>query len=543
MEAPRDLTECAAYAELKALPAVQSLRDLFAQDPGRARRQVFTAGDLRVDLSKHLVDDEVWALLVDLARELHLEERRDAQLGGAIVNQTEGRAVAHTALRMPVTSRLVIDGEDVIPQVHQVLRRMSDAARRVRDGDWRGSSGRRLRTVVNLGIGGSDLGPSMAYEALRPFVLPGLECRFVSNVDGADLAGALRGLDPAETLIVVSSKTFTTMETMTNARSARAWLIEALGADALGDHLMAVTTNIPAAIEFGVRPEAVFGFWDWVGGRFSLDSAIGLTLMIAIGPDSFAEFLAGMHLVDVHFATTPLERNVPVLMGLLGVWYTDMLGAHSRAVVPYAHDLRRFPPFLQQLEMESNGKSVRLDGSPVSAPTSPIVWGEPGTNGQHAFFQLLHQGTRLVPVDFIGFATSHSVISHGVDLAEHHDLLLANMLAQSAALAFGRTAAEGAALGVAPHLIPHRTFPGNRPSTIILADDLNPSTLGQLVALYEHMVSVQGIVWGINSFDQWGVELGKELASSIVPALVDGAGLDALDPSTRDSIAWIRRTR
>jgi glucose-6-phosphate isomerase len=543
VEAPRDLTECEAWRKLTALPPVPALRALFEHDPDRSRRYVFAAGDLRVDLSKHLVDDQVWAVLVDLARQIGLEERRDRQLGGAIVNHTEGRAVAHTALRMPITSSLVIDGVDVIPQVHEVLDRMAEAARRVRDGDWRGRSGQRIRTVVNLGIGGSDLGPLMAYEALRPFVLPGLECRFVSNVDGADLAEALRGLDPAETLVVVSSKTFTTVETMTNARSARAWLIDTVGVDALGDHLVAVTTNTAAAVEFGVRADAVFGFWDWVGGRFSLDSAIGLTLMIAIGPESFSELLAGMHLMDTHFATAPLAQNVPVLMGLLGMWYADVLGAHSRAVVPYAHDLRRFPAFLQQLEMESNGKSVRLDGSPVSVPTSPIVWGEPGTNGQHAFFQLLHQGTRLVPVDFIGFARSHHVISHGVDLEGHHDLLLANLLAQSAALAFGRTADEVAALGVGPDLVPHRTFPGNRPSTVILADDLNPSTLGQLVALYEHIVSVQGIVWGINSFDQWGVELGKELASSIMPALVDGIGLDALDPSTQQSIAWIQRTR
>lgn len=543
MEPPRDLTECQAWAELLALPAVQSLRHLFALDPDRARRQVFTAGDLRIDLSKHLVDDRVWAVLMGLARQLRVEHRRDAQLGGDMVNLTERRAVAHTALRMPATARFVLDGVDVIPHIHEVLARMTETAQRVRLGHWRGSSGQRIRTVIHLGIGGSDLGPHMAYEALRPFVLPGLECRFVSNVDGADLAGALVGLDPAETVVVVCSKTFTTIETMTNARSVRAWLIDHLGVDALGAHLMAVTTNNAAAVDFGVRPDAIFGFWDWVGGRFSLDSAIGLTLMIAIGPEAFADFLAGMHAMDVHFATAQLESNVPVLMGLLGIWYTDVLGAQSRAVVPYAHDLGRFPAFLQQLEMESNGKSVRLDGSPVSVPTSPIVWGEPGTNGQHAFFQLLHQGTRLVPVDFIGFARSHDATSSRVDLTGHHDLLLANLLAQSAALAFGRTADEVAALGVDADLVPHRTFPGNRPSTMILAPALTPSTLGQLVALYEHIVSVQGIAWGVNSFDQWGVELGKELASSIVPALVDGTGLDALDPSTQQTIAWINHTR
>lgn len=543
MEPPRDLTECQAWAELLALPPVQSLRHLFAHDPDRARRQVFTAGDLRIDLSKHLVDDRVWAVLMDLARQLRVEHRRDAQLGGDMVNLTERRAVAHTALRMPATARFVLDGVDVIPHIHEVLARMTETAQRVRLGHWRGSSGQRIRTVIHLGIGGSDLGPHMAYEALRPFVLPGLECRFVSNVDGADLAGALVGLDPAETVVVVCSKTFTTIETMTNARSVRAWLIDHLGVDALGAHLMAVTTNNAAAVDFGVRPDAIFGFWDWVGGRFSLDSAIGLTLMIAIGPEAFADFLAGMHAMDVHFATAQLESNVPVLMGLLGIWYTDVLGAQSRAVVPYAHDLGRFPAFLQQLEMESNGKSVRLDGSPVSVPTSPIVWGEPGTNGQHAFFQLLHQGTRLVPVDFIGFARSHDATSSRVDLTGHHDLLLANLLAQSAALAFGRTADEVAALGVDADLVPHRTFPGNRPSTMILAPALTPSTLGQLVALYEHIVSVQGIAWGVNSFDQWGVELGKELASSIVPALVDGTGLDALDPSTQQTIAWINHTR
>lgn len=543
MQAPIDLTECDAWRALVTHHPVKSLRELFQDDPQRAERWVIEAGDLRVDLSKQCVDETVWDLLVDLAREMRVEDRRDDQLAGRMVNVTEARAVAHTALRTPTTEELVIDGVDVVPGVHEVLGRMAVVARQVRDGDWRGATGRRIRTVVNLGIGGSDLGPQMAYEALRPFVLPGLDCRFVSNVDGAHLATALRDADPAETVVVVSSKTFTTIETMTNARSARAWLAEALGSEGVQHHLMAVTTNVEAAVGFGVRPDAVFGFWDWVGGRFSLASAIGLSLMIAIGPEEFDELLAGMRVIDEHFAAAPLHANAPVMMALLGVWNTDVLGAHSRAVVPYAQDLHRLPAFLQQLEMESNGKSVRVDGSPVSVPTSPIVWGEPGTNGQHAFFQLLHQGTRLVPVDFIGFARSNHVVSHGVDLSEHHDILLANLLAQSAALAFGRTAQEVTATGVPEVLVPHRTFPGNSPSTTILAESLTPSTLGQLVALYEHIVSVQGTLWGVNSFDQWGVELGKDMASAMVPALRHGTGLDGLDASTRDSVQWLRRNR
>jgi len=543
MSAPGDVTECAAWTSLVAHPGVPHLRRLFADDPDRVRRLVFAAGDLRVDLSKHRLDRDAMATLVALAREMGVEQRRDAQLRGQVVNGTEGRAAAHTALRAPVDRSVVIDGRDVVPDVHRALARMAAAADRVRDGVWRGATGRRLRTLVNLGIGGSDLGPQMAYEALRSMVLPGLECRFVSNVDGADLAGALRGLDPAETLLIVSSKTFTTVETMTNARSARAWLVEALGEEAVADHVAAVTTNAEAARLFGVRPEAVFGFWDWVGGRFSLDSAIGWSLMVAIGPAAFGELLSGMRLIDEHFAAAPLERNVPVLMALLGVWYSGVLGAASKAVVPYSHELRRFPAFLQQLDMESNGKSVRVDGRPVALSTAPVVWGEPGTNGQHAFFQMLHQGTHLVPVDFIGFARSHHVLSHGVDLTGHHDVLVANLLAQSAALAFGRTADEVAALGVEADLVPHRTFPGNRPSSVILAEELTPSTLGQLVALYEHVVAVQGMLWGINSFDQWGVELGKELASSIVPALATGAPIDGLDPSTTEAIAWLRDRR
>jgi len=543
MSAPGDVTECAAWKSLVAHPGAPHLRRLFADDPDRARRWVFEAGDLRVDLSKHRLDRDTMAALVALARQMGVEQRRDAQLRGQVVNPTEGRAAAHTALRAPADRSIVIDGRDVVLDVRRVLARMAAAAVRVRDGVWRGATGRRLRTLVNLGIGGSDLGPQMAYEALRSMVLPGLECRFVSNVDGADLAGALRGLDPAETLLIVSSKTFTTVETMTNARSARAWLAEALGEEAVADHVAAVTTNAEAARQFGVRPEAVFGFWDWVGGRFSLDSAIGWSLMVAIGPAAFGELLSGMRLIDEHFAAAPLERNVPVLMALLGVWYSGVLGAHSKAVVPYSHELRRFPAFLQQLDMESNGKSVRVDGRPVALPTAPVVWGEPGTNGQHAFFQMLHQGTHLVPVDFIGFARSHHVLSHGVDLTGHHDVLVANLLAQSAALAFGRTADEVAALGVEEDLVPHRTFPGNRPSSVILAEQLTPSVLGQLVALYEHVVVVQGMLWGVNSFDQWGVELGKELASSIVPALAAGAPIDGLDPSTTEAIAWLRARR
>jgi glucose-6-phosphate isomerase len=540
---PRDVTECDHWHPLVAHGPVPTLRELFAADPDRARRWIVDAGDLRIDLSKHLVDEAVWASLIALADEMDIERRRDDQLAGRVVNTTERRPAAHTVLRAPRHTSLHIAGVDAVEQVHEVLDRMAELANRVRDGHWRGSTGRRLRTVINVGIGGSDLGPQMVYEALRHLALPGLECRFVSNVDGAHLAMALRGVDPAETLLLVSSKTFTTAETMANARSARAWLVESLGENALGDHMVAVTTNVDAAVEFGVRPEAVFGFWDWVGGRFSLDSAIGLSVMIAMGPEAFGELLGGMRLIDEHVATAPVHRNAPILMALLGVWYTGVLGFPSRVVVPYAQQLHRFPAYLQQLEMESNGKSVRHDGTPVSLPTSPVVWGEPGTNGQHAFFQLLHQGTHIVPVDFIGFSRSPHVLSHSVDLTGHHDLLLANLLAQSAALAFGRTADEVASAGVAPELVPHRTFPGNRPSTVILAEALSPSTLGQIVSLYEHVVTTQGLLWGINSFDQWGVELGKELATSLVPALVEGVGVDQWDSSTRESIVWLRRTR
>lgn len=539
----RDITECDHWRQLVDHDPVPTLRELFDREPERVRRWVVDAGDLRVDLSKHLVDETVWAALISVAHEMDIEGRRDEQLTGRVVNTTEQRPAAHTVLRAPRHTSVRIAGEDAVVQVHDVLDAMANLANQVRDGHWRGSTGRRVRTVINIGIGGSDLGPHMAYEALRHLVMPGLECRFVSNVDGAHLATALRDVDPAETLLVVSSKTFTTAETMANAHSARAWLVESLGEDAVGDHMVAVTTNVVAAGEFGVRPESVFGFWDWVGGRFSLDSAIGLSVMIAVGPETFGEMLAGMRLVDEHFATAPLHRNAPVLMALLGVWYTGVLGLPTRAVVPYAQALHRFPAYLQQLEMESNGKSVRHDGSPVVLPTSPVVWGEPGTNGQHAFFQLLHQGTQIVPVDFIGFSRSPHVLGPSVDLAGHHDMLLANLLAQSAALAFGRTAEEAASAGVAPELVAHRTFPGNRPSTVILAEALTASTLGQLVALYEHMVATQGMLWGINSFDQWGVELGKELASSLVPALESGSGVQRWDPSTREAIGWLRRTR
>jgi glucose-6-phosphate isomerase len=531
-----DVTATPAWSALVSLPRPPHLRDLFAADPARAERLTFWAGDLRVDLSKHLVDDRLLAALVAVARAAGCEDRRDAMFRGERINTTERRAVLHTALRAPEDEIVLVDGHDVVPEVHDVLGRAAAFARRVRDGEWRGATGRRIRTVVNIGIGGSDLGPAMAYEALRSYVQPALHCRFVSNVDGADLSTNLVDLDPAETLFVVASKTFTTLETLTNARTARDWLVAALGPDAVRHHFAAVSTNAAAVAAFGIDTEQMFGFWDWVGGRYSVGSAIGLTLMIAIGPEQFVDFLGGQRAIDEHFCHTPLERNVPVLMAMLGIWYTDVLGSQTKAVVPYAHELRRFPAYLQQLDMESNGKSVRLDGTPVTVATAPVVWGEPGTNGQHAFFQLLHQGTQLVPVDFIGFARANHPLQH------HHDLLVANLLAQGEALAFGRTPEEVAGDGVPEDLVPHRAFPGNRPSTTILAEQLTPHVLGQLIALYEHVVFVQGCVWGVNSFDQWGVELGKALANRITPELT-GDGEPHHDASTNAMIRWYRERR
>jgi glucose-6-phosphate isomerase len=506
---------------LADLPRPAHLRRLFADDPGRAERYVTEVADLRIDWSKHLVDDTVLAGLLDLAERSGVEARRDAMFAGDHVNVTEDRAVMHVALRAPAGSVMTVDGEDVVPDVHDVLDRMGAFAERIRADD-------RITHVVNIGIGGSDLGPAMAYRALAAYRHERIRCSFVSNVDGADIAAVLADSDPASTLFIVASKTFGTIETLTNARTARAWLVDTLGESAVADHFVAVSTNAERVEEFGIDTANMFGFWDWVGGRYSVDSAIGLSLMVAIGPERFREFLHGFHLVDEHFRTAPLAENAPVVMALLGVWYANVLGFDTKAVLPYAEEMARFPAYLQQLDMESNGKSVRLDGTAVVGDTGPIVWGEPGTNGQHAFYQLLHQGTRLVPVDFIGFATPHH--PH----REHHDLLMANLFAQSEALAFGRDAPSGE---------PYRQFDGNRPNTVILAEQLTPSVLGQLIALYEHIVHVQGTIWGVNSYDQWGVELGKELANQITPELTGEPDPDAHDASTNALIAWYRAHR
>jgi glucose-6-phosphate isomerase len=490
------------------------LRQLFADDPQRGERMAAEAVGLYLDYSKHRVTDETLRLLVRLAAARGVRARIDAMYAGDKINSTEGRAVLHTALRAPRDAHILVDGHDVVPEVHAVLDRMAAFTERVRNGSWTGHTGKPIRCIVNIGIGGSDLGPVMAYEALRYYSKRDLTFRFVSNVDATDFVEATRDLDPAETLFIVSSKTFTTLETMTNAASARAWTVAGLGTDAaVAKHFVAVSTNTEGVRAFGIDPDNMFGFWDWVGGRYSMDSAIGLSTMLAIGPDGFGEMLAGFHAMDEHFRTTPLAENLPVLMGLLAVWYANFFDAQTVAVLPYDQYLRRFPAYLQQLTMESNGKSVTLDGSPVDYQTGAIFWGEPGTNGQHSFYQLIHQGTRLVPVDFIGF-------SRGLNpLGEHHDILMANVFAQGEALAFGKTPDQVRAEGTPEWLVPHRTFPGNRPSTTILAEQLTPRILGTLVALYEHSVFVQGVIWDIDSFDQWGVELGKVLAQRIVPEL------------------------
>ncbi|MFI9556456.1 glucose-6-phosphate isomerase [Nonomuraea endophytica] len=490
-----------------------TLRELFAADPGRAERLSVRAGDLYLDYSKHRATDETFDLLLRLAERAGLGERIEAMFSGEHINVSEDRAVLHTALRLPADAALVVDGQDVVADVHAVLDKMSAFADRVRAKEWRGATGEPIATVVNIGIGGSDLGPAMAYEALKDYADAGITARFVSNIDPADIHGNLRGLDPATTLFVISSKTFTTLETLTNARVARDWLVSALGEDAVEKHFVAVSTNAEKVAEFGIDTANMFGFWDWVGGRYSYDGAIGLSLMIAVGPARFREMLAGFHAIDEHFRTTPFERNMPVLMGLLGIWYNDFFDAQTRAVLPYSQRLHRFPAYLQQLTMESNGKSVRADGTPVTTDTGEIFWGEPGTNGQHAFYQLLHQGTRLVPADFIGFAEPYE------DAAGMHDILTANLLAQTTALAFGKTAEEIAAEGTAAEVVPHKVMPGNRPTSTILAPKLTPYTLGQLVALYEHIVFVEGVIWGVDSFDQWGVELGKKMALGLEPLL------------------------
>ncbi|WP_446045471.1 glucose-6-phosphate isomerase [Streptomyces olivaceus] len=518
------------------------LRELFAAEPGRGSDWSLRVGDLYVDYSKHLVTDETLRLLRELAAATDVFGLRDAMFRGERINITEDRAVLHTALRAPRDAVIEVDGENVVPKVHAVLDKMAAFAGRVRSGEWTGHTGRRIRNVVNIGIGGSDLGPAMAYEALRAFTDRSLTFRFVSNVDGADLHEAVRDLDPAETLFIVASKTFTTIETVTNATSARSWLLDALGDEAaVAKHFVALSTNAGKVAGFGIDTANMFEFWDWVGGRYSYDSAIGLSLMIAIGPDRFREMLDGFHLVDEHFRTAPAESNVPLLMGLLGVWYGNFHDAQSHAVLPYSHYLSKFTAYLQQLDMESNGKSVDRDGRRVEWETGPVVWGTPGTNGQHAYYQLIHQGTKLIPADFIGFA--EPVGELGEELAAQHDLLMANFFAQTQALAFGKTADEVRAEGVPEELVAHKTFRGDRPTTTLLARELTPSVLGQLVALYEHKVFVQGAVWNVDSFDQWGVELGKVLAKRVEPALREGAEVSGLDGSTQALVAVYRGLR
>jgi len=519
------------------------LRELFAADPGRGTGYTLRVGDLHLDYSKHLVTDETLRLLHALAAATDVFGLRDAMFRGEKINVTEDRAVLHTALRAPRDAVIEVDGENVVPQVHAVLDKMAGFADRVRSGEWTGHTGKRIKNIVNIGIGGSDLGPAMAYEALRAFTDRSLTVRFVSNVDGADLHEATHDLDPAETLFIVASKTFTTIETITNATSARTWLLEGLGGDdkAVAKHFVALSTNAGKVSDFGIDTDNMFEFWDWVGGRYSYDSAIGLSLMIAIGPDRFREMLDGFHLVDEHFRTAPAESNAPLLLGLLGVWYGNFFDAQSHAVLPYSHYLSKFTAYLQQLDMESNGKSVDRDGNPVEWQTGPVVWGTPGTNGQHAYYQLIHQGTKLIPADFIGFVNPVAELSDG--LKAQHDLLMANFFAQTQALAFGKTPDEVRAEGVPEELVPHKTFKGNHPTTTILARELTPSVLGQLIALYEHKVFVQGAVWNIDSFDQWGVELGKVLAKRVEPALTEGADVPGLDSSTAALVATYRTLR
>lgn len=528
-----------------------TLRDLFADDQDRAKNLSFSVADLHVDLSKNLINDDTLKALIALAKKANLEDHRDAMFSGRHINSTEDRAVLHTALRLPAEESLHVDEQNVAADVHDVLARMRDFAHALRSGEWLGVTGHTIKTVVNIGIGGSDLGPAMATQALRSFATAGISGRFVSNVDPADFTSKVADLDPAETLFVVASKTFTTQETLANAHAARRWFLDSLhledgtdeANDAIAKHFVAVSTNAEKVSEFGIDTNNMFGFWDWVGGRYSVDSAIGLSLMAVVGPQNFMSFLEGFHAVDEHFRNTPLEKNVPVLMGLLGVWYDDFLGAQSHAVLPYSQDLARFPAYLQQLTMESNGKSVRIDGTPVTAPTGEIYWGEPGTNGQHAFFQLLHQGTQLVPADFIGFATPTDDLPTADGTGSMHDLLMSNFFAQTKVLAFGKTADEIAAEGVDPSIVPHKVMPSNRPTTTILAPALTPSVLGQLIALYEHIVFTEGTIWSINSFDQWGVELGKKQAGELLPAVTGEKGVDTGDASTDSLISWYRENR
>ena len=551
MNAPVDATTTNAWATLQGLhdALTPDLRAWFADDPGRAERFSLTAGDLFVDLSKNLITDEVVAALVALADEVKLADRRDKMFAGAKINTTEDRAVLHTALRQPPSATVEVDGRNVVPDVHETLERAYAFAERVRSGEWVGVTGKPIETVVNIGIGGSDLGPVMVYEALMPYV--DLEVRFISNIDPSDAYEKTADLDPETTMFIVASKTFTTLETMTNARLCKAWLLEGLresGAigddegDAIAKHFVAVSTNLDLVAKFGIDPANAFGFWDWVGGRYSVDSAVGLSVMLAVGREAFDDFLAGFHAMDEHFRTAPIGENVPALMGLLNVWYVNFFGAATHAVLPYAQYLHRFAAYLQQLTMESNGKSVRWDGTPVTSATGEVFWGEPGTNGQHAFYQLIHQGTQLIPCDFIAVATPARPLVDGD--ADVHALFLSNFFAQSAALAFGKTADEVRAEGTAEAIVPARVFEGNRPSTSIMAPALTPSVVGQLIALYEHITFTQGVVWGINSFDQWGVELGKKLANEIAPAVNgDDAALAKQDSSTQGLITYYRQHR
>lgn len=532
---PDGLTTAPAWSELESKFShfgQTKLRELFDHDPDRGTTYTATGLGLYMDYSKQRVDQETLQLLLALAEQRGVRERAQAMFDGVHINVTEDRAVLHTALRDPRSVSLTVDGQDVVADVNDVLDKMAGFADKVRSGDWKGHTGKRIKTVVNIGIGGSDLGPVMAYEALRFYSQRDLDFIYVSNVDGSDFAEAVEGLSADETLFIISSKTFTTQETMTNAHSARRWAMDQLFDDAaIAKHFVAVSTNAEAVGEFGIDVANMFGFWDWVGGRYSMDSAIGLSTMIAIGPDGFHELLAGFHDMDEHFRTAPFEANLPVLMGLIGIWNRNFLGCATVAVLPYEQYLKRFPAYLQQLTMESNGKHVTLTGQEVTYETGPIYWGEPGTNGQHSFYQMIHQGTSIIPCDFLFFAQPLNVVP-AIDAPDHHDLLVANVLAQSAALAFGKTAAEVAAEGVPADIVPHKVMEGNRPSTTIMADKLDPRTLGKLVALYEHSVFTQGCIWGIDSFDQWGVELGKIMAKKIVPVLVDGTTDPTLDSST-----------
>ena len=550
MRKPVDATQTPAWGKLEQLhqELAPNLREWFAQDPARAERYSYQLADLHVDLSKNLINDDVLAALLELAEQVDLAERREAMFNGEHINITENRAVLHTALRRPESDTLEVDGQNVVADVHATLAKVYAFAEEVRSGVWRGVTGKPISTVVNIGIGGSDLGPVMVYEALAPYRQPGLECRFISNIDPTDCAETVADLDPETTLFIIASKTFTTLETLTNARMARDWFLSSLEAKgistegAIAKHFVAVSTALDKVAEFGIDPKNAFGFWNWVGGRYSVDSAVGTVLAVAVGPDNFNHFLAGFRAVDEHFRNTEPAKNVPLLMGLLNIWYVNFFGAASHAVLPYDQHLHRFAAYLQQLTMESNGKRVRWDGTPVTSATGEIFWGEPGTNGQHAFYQLIHQGTQLIPADFIAMANPAHPVRDGEQ--DVHELFLSNFLAQTAALAFGKTEAEVRAEGTPEEIVPARVFPGNRPTTSILGPELSPAVVGQLIALYEHITFVQGIVWGIDSFDQWGVELGKKLALQIAPAVSgDAEALAAQDASTQALIKAYRELR